>query len=386
LYDSIRNPEMEMRAGMRIVYVLTSLGVGGAERQTLALAERMARRGHTVALLVLRPRLDEEWPAPLDVFRLEMRRTPFSFLNGLRRGRRFLRDFRPDLVHSHSFHANFVARMLKAFDATFVLVSTIHNVYEGDGKRMMAYRVTDRFCGCTTAVSEAAARRFVKWKAVSKGKCVVVANGIDTEEFAPSTDRRIQMRAQMGAEGRFIWLTAGRVVAAKDYPNLLRAFAAVHAACAETQLWIAGPTDGPEFAKCRELVEESGLRDAVRWLGLRRDMPALLDAADAFVLGSAWEGMPLALGEAMAMEKPVVATDVGGVRELVGDAGIVVPAGNSDALAEAMKDLMQRAPDDLHVLGRLLRERILKNFGMDAKADEWEALYESLLQKRKGPE
>ncbi len=375
-----------MRAGMRIVYVLTSLGVGGAERQTLALAERMARRGHTVALLVLRPRLDEEWPTPLDVFRLEMRRTPLSLLNGLRRGRHFLQDFRPDLVHSHSFHANFVARLLKALDATFVLVSTIHNVYEGDWERMMAYRLTDRFCRCTTAVSEAAARRFVRLKAVPQGKCVVVANGIDTEEFAPSTERRVQMRLQMGAEGRFIWLTAGRVVAAKDYPNLLRAFAEVHAECAKTQLWIAGPADGPEFAKCRDLVEEPGLRDAVRWLGLRRDMPALLDGADAFVLGSAWEGMPLALGEAMAMEKPVVATDVGGVRELAGDAGMVVPAGNSGALVEAMKGLMQRAPDDLHALGRLLRERILKNFSMDAKADEWEALYESVLRKRKEPE
>ena len=61
--------------------------------------------------------------------------------------------------------------------------------------------------------------------------------------------------------------------------------------------------------------------ERVRWLGLRRDMPALLDAAEAFVLASAWEGMPLVIGEAMAMEKPVVATDVGGVREMVGDAG-----------------------------------------------------------------
>jgi glycosyltransferase involved in cell wall biosynthesis len=63
------------------------------------------------------------------------------------------------------------------------------------------------------------------------------------------------------------------------------------------------------------------LGNSVRWLGLRRDMPALLDAADGFVLSSAWEGMPLAVGEAMAMEKSVVATDVGGVRELMGDTG-----------------------------------------------------------------
>ena len=70
-------------------------------------------------------------------------------------------------------------------------------------------------------------------------------------------------------------------------------------------------------------------------------MPALLDAADGFVLASAWEGMPLAVGEAMAMEKPVVATDVGGVRELVGDAGVIVPAKDPEALAKAMLALMR---------------------------------------------
>lgn len=364
-----------MRAGMRIVYVFTSLGIGGAERQALALAERMAARGHTVALMVLRPRLHEEWPTPLDVFRLEMRRTPQSVVAGVIRGRSFLRDFRPDLVHSHSFHANFVARLVKAFVPVPVLVSTIHNVYEGGWPRMLAYRLTDRFSRYTTAVSEAAARRFVRLKAVPQAKCAVVSNGIDTEEFAPSPDRRARMRSQMGADGGFIWLTAGRIVPAKDYPNLLRAFAEVRTARANTQLWIAGPTVGAEFQKCRDLAEQSGLSDAVRWLGLRRDMPALFDAADAFVLGSAWEGMPLALGEAMAMETPVVATDVGGVRELVGDAGSIVPAGNSGALADAMKAMMQTVPEDLHALGKIARARILKNFSMDAKADEWEALY-----------
>ena len=127
---------MEMRGAMRIVYVLTSLGMGGAERQVLALAERMAARGHVVSLMVLRPRLAEEWPTPIDVFRLEMRRTPQSVLAGLVRGRQFLKGFRPDVVHSHSFHANFIARLLKVCIPSAVVVSTIHNVYEGGWKRI----------------------------------------------------------------------------------------------------------------------------------------------------------------------------------------------------------------------------------------------------------
>jgi glycosyltransferase involved in cell wall biosynthesis len=117
--------------------------------------------------------------------------------------------------------------------------------------------------------------------------------------------------------------------------------------------------------------------EGVHWLGLRRDLPDLLNAADAFVLSSAWEGMPLAVGEAMAMEKPVVATDVGGVRELLWACGSLVPPKDSGALATAMLELMHMPQEDRITLGRASRARIQHYFNLDDKADEWETLYES---------
>ncbi len=113
----------------------------------------------------------------------------------------------------------------------------------------------------------------------------------------------------------------------------------------------------PSSAAVQALAADLGVA-SVRWLGLRRDMPALLDAADGFVLASAWEGMPLAVGEAMAMEKPVVATDVGGVRELVGEAGVIVPAKSPESLAEAMLEMMRRTGEERRKLGLAARERI----------------------------
>ena len=113
---------------------------------------------------------------------------------------------------------------------------------------------------------------------------------------------------------------------------------------------------------------------------MRRDLPALLDGADGFVLAAAWEGMSLAVGEAMAMEKPVVATDVGGTHELVGEAGAVVPSRAPDALAMAMLELMHKTPEDRHKLGLAERRRICRSFNMDTKADEWEALYRTVLE------
>jgi glycosyltransferase involved in cell wall biosynthesis len=91
--------------------------------------------------------------------------------------------------------------------------------------------------------------------------------------------------------------------------------------------------------------------------------------------------MPLAVGEAMAMEKPVVATDVGGVRELVGETGVIVPARSPESLAKAMIAMMRTAPEDRGSLGRAARERIQCRFSMDAKADEWEALYRAEMAR-----
>jgi glycosyltransferase involved in cell wall biosynthesis len=215
---------------MRIVYVLTSLGIGGAERLVLGLARRMADHGHEVALLILRPPLADEWPTTLDVFHLNMRRRPWSLLTGLIRARRFLRQFRPDLLHSHSFHANLIARLLTVTTPPHKIFCTIHNVYEGGWRRMLAYRLTDGLSECTTAVCTAAGLRYVRLKAVPQHKCVVLSNGIEIAEFVPSAERRLQTRERMEASGKFIWLAAGRIVSAKDSSNLLSAFARVLAA------------------------------------------------------------------------------------------------------------------------------------------------------------
>ena len=363
---------------MRIAFVLTSLGMGGAERQVLALAARMAARGHTVKLLVLRSPLAQEWPTALDIFRLQMRRTPPGFLAGLMCGRRFLREFSPDIVHSHSYHANFVARSLQLLAPAPVLVSTVHNVYEGGWLRMLAYRLTDALGSCTTAVSSAARDRFVRLGAVPESRCLVVSNGIDTTEFSPHPERRSLVRDASSAGNSFVWLASGRIAPAKDYPNLLRAFRSVRAACPQTELWIAGEASQDRRNQVEDSTPSQQPQSGVRWLGLRRDIPALLDAADAFVLASAWEGMPLAVGEAMAMGKPVVATNVGGVRELVGDAGLLVPPRNPQALAHAMISLMRATTQARQTLSSLAQARIEQQFGMEAKADEWERLYRTL--------
>ena len=365
---------------MRIVYVLTTLAVGGAERQVLAIAKRMAARGHATSVLVLKAREPDELRTELPVVHLDMRKSVPGFLQGWRRGITFLHEFRPDIIHSHNFHGNMLARLMRLFYRDARVVSTIHNVYEGGRLRMMAYRATDGLADRMTAVSAAVAERFAILQAVARHKCVVITNGIETAEFVPDAERRAAMRAQMGVQDEFVWLCIARNTAAKDIPNLLQAFGKAWRNEPRMELWMVGPDTaaGARRAMYALSTMPIELLDRLRRLGSRRDIPALLDAADGFVLASAWEGMPLAVGEAMAMEKPVVATDVGGVRELVGEAGVLVPAQNATALADAMLAMMVRPTAERRAMGRAARERIVKNFSMDAKGDEWDALYRSV--------
>jgi glycosyltransferase involved in cell wall biosynthesis len=366
---------------MRIVYLLASLGVGGAEKQVLALAQRMAERGHGVTLLTLLPQAREEWPTTLTVIRLNLHKDPFSLAMVLARARRTFRELKPDVVHSHNFHSNIIARLVSPFAGRPAVISTIHNVYEGGLLRMLAYRITDGLCAHITAVSQAAAERFMRLKAVRAEKCTFIPNAIDVSEFKSDAARRRSLRESLSANDEFVWLAAGRITAAKDYPNLLRAFARVLKAEPNTFLWIAGQGSEIEKARILSLATSLGLSRRMQWLGLRRDLPALLDAADGFVSSSAWEGMPLAIAEAMAMEKPIVATNVGGVGELTGDSGSLVPAGNPEALADAMIEIMRKPEADRLAIGRAARIRIQTGFNIEARVEEWETLYRSLISK-----
>jgi glycosyltransferase involved in cell wall biosynthesis len=381
LQVTIDRPNLATEQTMRIGYVLTTLGMGGAERQALEVAEQMERRGHSVHVLVLGPPVREEWPVRLNVTRLDLRRNPASLVAAFRRARGFVHDFRPDLLHSHCFHANLFARLLRLGGARCGVISTIHNVYEGPWPRMLAYRLTGRWADQTMAVSRVAADRFIAEGAVAAERMGVAVNGIDTEQFAPDEMRRVATRMAMAAGESFVWLSAGRLTPAKDYPNLLRAFARVRDRRAEATLWIAGEGSSAYAALLKAQARTLGVEESVRWLGLRRDMAALLDGADGFVLGSAWEGMPLVLGEAMAMEKPVVATDVGGVRELTGELGVLAPAGDSAMLAAAMLGVMDKPLDERRRLGAESRARIEAGFGLDARVDEWEQLYHTVVER-----
>ncbi|MFP5235661.1 MAG: glycosyltransferase [Acidobacteriota bacterium] len=360
---------------MRIAYILNTLETGGAERQVLALAEQMRSRGHAVRMLVLRAHAAHHLQTPLDVVYLRMRRDPFRAALGFARAVRLLREFCPDVVHGNQFHGNMLARLLHVAMPSVPVISAIHNVYEGGRVRMLAYRVSDRLSARNVAVCAAAAERFAAICAASQKRMQVIVNGIDVTAFSPDATRRQRMRAELEAGDNFVWLAACRIAPAKDIPNLLRAFAIVRKSEPRAQLWIAGEGRTSYVRALQRLGSELDIAPAVRWLGLRSDVAALLDAADGFVLSSAWEGMPLALAEAMAMAKPLVATDVGGVRELAGECVSLISPQDSGALAGAMLTTMRMNTAKRSDAGSQARRRVEEHFNLNTNALQWERCY-----------
>jgi glycosyltransferase involved in cell wall biosynthesis len=366
---------------MRIAYILNTLGIGGAERLVVSLAERMAARGHAVQIVVLLEAGPEDWKTALPVVRLGIRQGGGGGVRGLGRAVAAMRRFRPDVIHGNNFHGNLLARAMRLVCPRARVISTLHNEYEGGRGRMLALKYTDALTERTVAVCQAVAERALELGIVPERKCSVITNGVDVDLFAPDARRGAEVRRALDAGDDFVWLSAARLAEAKDYPTVLRAFAQARAAIHGTQLWIAGRGEEEYAEMLRIQAMRFGVADAVQWLGLRGDVAALLDAADGFVLGSAWEGMPMALVEAMAMEKPVVATGVGGVSELTGNCGLVVPPRDPEALGRAMLSIMNTPLEARRFLGQSARERMLDRFDIEAKARDWEELYEEVCGK-----
>jgi glycosyltransferase involved in cell wall biosynthesis len=247
---------------------------------------------------------------------------------------------------------------------------------------MLAYRYTDWLADLTTNVSAAGVRRQVEVRSARPDRLQFVPNGLDLEHFRPDASLRADARRELGVGDRFVWLGVGRIEEAKDYPNLLRAMSALSARRPDALLLVVG--QGKLEAEVRTLAGELGLAERVRFLGVRRDVVSLMNAADAYVMSSRWEGMPLVLQEAAAVGLAVVATDVGGNGEVVrhGESGYLVRADDPPALAGAMLEVMELPPARRHEMGQRGRSHVEERFGMEQVLDRWEALYRGLLEKK----
>lgn len=366
---------------MRVLEVLASGAVGGGSTHLRELATGLdpVRIACQVSCSEDGPLAQDLESAGVPVTRLSMRRA----LNpgAIRPLAMLMRHQRIDLVHAHGTRAALCAlpaARLLGLPALYTVHGWSCHARGGPGLEQLARqaeRAATKLADEVICVSRHDLEAGLRWGLLQPSRSQVISNGIDPGRFAPMPLRRDAMRRQLGipAEAPAL-MVCGRLTHQKGQRIFLHAAASLLGRHPEATFVLVG--DGPERAALEAVAQSLGLAEHVRFTGARADMPAVLAAADVFVLPSLWEGLPIALLEALACEVPAIATAVGGAAEIVqpGLNGLLVPPGQSEPLAEAMHALLA-TPIWARRLARAGRERVLARYSGEVMVAEVAELY-----------
>jgi len=362
-----------------ILHVVENLERGGLERMVIDLIGAQHAAGHHCrAICLFRP---GALAGELEAQGIEVRacgKRGGLDLAALRRLRGWLRATPGAVVHTHNANAHYHTAAAATGLPIVRLINTRHGMGAAQPRSRgeWLYRRSMGRTDTVVAVCEAARARFAQQGVSPRGRLLSVPNGIRIDRFSPAAEaRRAALRGDLGfAPGTRIIGTVGRLNPVKDQATLLRAFARLRGEFADTALVLVG--DGALRAPLEAQAAALGIGDAVRFLGDRGDVRELLQGFDVFALSSLSEGYSMALLEACASGLPIVATDVGGNREIVVDGrnGRLAPPARDDALAEAFATLL-RDPAGAGAMGRAGRDWALREASIETMAGRYEALY-----------
>jgi len=327
---------------IRTGFVLHTMNVAGAEKLVVEIIERLRGRIQpTIFCLDGIGALGEALMAD-GVPVLALGRRPGRDLRVAWRLARELRARHIEVVHAHQYTPFFYAALARMLGGPRI-VFTEHGRHDPDivsPARRLANRLALARCAAvTTAVSHFSARGLAQNDGFSSDRIRLVANGIDLARYTGGDRDRIRRRLGLEPSRRYI-VNVARFHPVKNQEGLLHAFREVTAVAPDVDLLLVG--DGPRRARCEELTRDLGIAHRVRFLGVRNDVPDVLQAVDLFVLSSTTEAASLTLLEALASSVPVVVTDVGGNPEIVrhGVEGLLAARGDSHALAIAMLQVL----------------------------------------------
>ena len=327
---------------MRILFVITSLRLGGAERMIAEMAPLLAKSGHHVDVFLfdrtvtpLLRNLEKEnikiLPAPKGALHMW---NPFH----IHTLRNLIKKGNYDIIHTH----NSPPQILTAFASlkhNVSLVTTEHNTTNKRRKYSLLkwldpfiYKVYDHI----VCVSKMTRDKLIDEVGINPEQVSVIHNGIDLSKFSPDTPPALSKPLPSVNPGEKIILMTGAFRKQKDQPSLIRAMLLLPD---NYHLWLAGGWKLKEAAE--KLSHKLGLQHRVTFLGERDDIPALMRKADINVLATHYEGLPLAAIEAMASGKPFLASDVPGVTDIASGAAFLVPPRNPAALAAAIRGILE---------------------------------------------
>jgi len=374
---------------INILYFITELNIGGAEKVLVHMLAHLDRSRFipTVACLYGGDSPIADEIRALDIPVIDLGMTAKWRWDAFWRLYRLLCRERPTILHTSLFHANIPGRALGRLSGVPIIVTWRQNINIGGKLREFMNRWTAWLDDSVVAVCELARQAEIKHARVSPDKVIIIYNAINTTAFSATNPQAVaQIRHTFGiSEDTLLVGAVGRLHPQKGLTDLLAAIAQVRVHVYPIRLLLIG--DGELRSELEAQARLLGLSDIVTFAGIRMDVPEILAALDVFAFPSLWEGLPLAVLEAMAAGLPVVATRVGGIPEAVEDGvtGLLVPPRDPEALAEAIITLLQDRERAV-AMGQAGRARVEGYFSVERMVQQTEALYEELIRGKMGLE
>jgi glycosyltransferase involved in cell wall biosynthesis len=370
---------------IRVVHLITGLDLGGAERVLHRLVTGLDRarfRSVVISLKAHGPVAKLLTDAGVEVVALDV--NPGAPSPGvIVRLAGMLRGYRPDVLQTWLYHADLLGMLAARSVAIDRVVWNIRRSYLEEGESWslrMLPSVLARISGLPSAVVVNSRRgREIHERLGYRCNWRLIANGFETDRFCPRPDARKAIRGSLGiGEDDPVVGILARVHPTKNHALFLDAARLVADVMPNTRFVLVGRGATGENNALVPRIERLGLGKQTLLLGERLDVPEILGSWDVSALTSTSEGFPNAVGESMACGLPCVATDVGDVRDLIGDTGRVVPVRNPHALATEILQLLSARADVRRELGRRARERIVNLYSLDVMLKAYARLYEDV--------
>jgi glycosyltransferase involved in cell wall biosynthesis len=294
-----------------------------------------------------------------------------SIVQGLRRLWTLLRREKFDVIETFTHDSNMLALPLAWAARVPIRIATHHGIVAGIPRwreNLHAWMINSNFAQHIVAVSGMTRQKLLE-EGIQAQRIIVIQNGIAPLPLEGVNKSEVRKEAEMEADD-LVLLAVGRLVYSKAHEILIAAMPAVLQKFPNAKVGICG--DGVLRAKLEAQIKSLGLSDSVKLLGESDHVAKFLASADIFVLPSLWEGLPIALLEAMSAGLPVISTKVEGVEEVIveGENGLLVPIGNSAALADAITQLLAD-PQLRHKMGASSKAKVLEFYTVDRMCEQY---------------
>lgn len=367
---------------IKIVYIITGLGNGGAEMMLFKLIEGLNKVKYEIEVISLLDKgiMGEKLEKlGIKVYELKINKFLF-FLLSLKKGIKICKN--KDIIQSWMYHADLYALIISFFTHPKKLIWGIRRsdieISKIKVKTFIIMKINSYFSKYVNIIISCSVRAketHIKY-GYKKDKIKIIPNGfpIDKYYFIKSAREKIEKELKIDSSKKIVSLV-GRWNILKDYKNCLKAIKNVEKEIEDIVLILCGTGINYKNKELVNLIEEINLGGKVFLLDRREDIPEIMSATDVYISSSKGEGFPNVIGEAMACESICVVTDVGDSAYIVGEAGIVVRKENSDELGEAIKKVLNFSKAKKEYMKKSSRERIINNFEISKIINEYEKNY-----------